>query len=119
VEHDHGRTVDSGCAAASAARGAHGSGPAVATRVPAGALGLFAAVVMLRVVQKTYAFGPLPHLVNVLVVVLAGRRALVAAPIRRRRAEVLVRSGAGAAVAAVHLHLDCEHGKIGRPRRRR
>jgi len=119
MEYDHGRTDDSICATASAACRAHGTGPAVATRVPAGALGLFAAMVMLRVVQKTYAFGPLSHLVNVLVVIFAGRRALVAAPIRRRRAEVLVRSGAGAAVTAVHLHLDCEHGKIGRPKRRR
>jgi len=119
VQHDHGRTDHAARAAGSAARGAHGTRSAVAARVPARALGLFAAVmVVLPVVQQAHALGPVPHLVNVLVVVLAGRRARVAAPVRRRRAEVLVRPGAGAAVAAVHLHLDCGR-KMGRPRRRR
>lgn len=128
VEHDHGRADSTGrdATACSAPGGAHRSRTAVAARVPAGALGLLAAAMVAIVSADSWCpdsaaaaddgadgRGPVSHLVDVLVVVFAGARApwLVAAPVRRRRAEVLVRPGAGAAVAAVHLHLDCRHGK--------
>lgn len=126
VQHDHGRTggadgSHSAAAAAATSGGAHGARTAVASRVPARALGLFAAAVrvvfVLALQQMADAHGfrrPAPHLVYVLVVVLAGRRARVAASVGRRRAQVLVRPGAGTAVAAVHLYLDCGHTKIAR-----
>lgn len=122
VQHDHGRTgADDSHSTAATSGGAHGARTAVTSRVPARALGLLAAAVrvmfMLVLQQMADAHGfrrSAPHLVYVLVVVLAGRRARVAASVGRRRAQVLVRPGAGTAVAAVHLHLDCGHMKIAR-----
>lgn len=123
VQHDHGRRTGAAQhrATRDAAPGrAHRSRTAVASRVPARALGLLAARALLRRTVSVDGCSPgrsrrwpSSHLVYVLVVVLAGRRAprLAAAPVGRRRrrrgAQVLVRPGAGAAVAAVHLHLDC------------
>lgn len=118
VKHDHGGTGsdDAQTTTDAAAGGTHGPGAAVATGIAAGALGILAAamrrVMVLLVMADTHGPGrsAVPHLVDVLVVVFAGGRAGVAAPVRRRRAQVLVRAGARAAVAAVHLHFNCGHG---------
>lgn len=113
VKHNHGRTRTRDAHArpdTTAARGAHGTRTAVAAGIPAGTLGLLATI--MHVVATTAAsFSPMSYFIDVFVVVLAGRCARVAALVRRRRAQVFVRSGAGAAVTTVHLHLNCGNEK--------
>lgn len=115
VQHDHGGTGTDDAHTgtnATATSGAHRTRTAVATGVPAGALGPLAAVV--HMVAYAHPSGPLSHFVDIFVVVLTGRCTRIAAPVRWRRAQVFVRSGTGTAVAAMHLYLNCRHRKIGR-----
>lgn len=128
VQHDHGRRqtaagTDDARSAAAFGR-THGTRTAVTSRVPARALGtaIFAASAVRRLMivqvpdaRRRRRRRPLTHLVYVLVIVLACGSARIAAAVRRRRtAKVLVRSGSGTAVAAVHLDLDCKHTDIAR-----